>query len=239
MYVSLEMLETDRRMLDDAQYRIDTGKPGNIWDRDALAYLRSLHGLEYFFSYINEHLGVKTWLDVGAGTTRAAYDLSESELLQSAGIETLATVLAYHPVMDHFLGKKGTVKITPAETLREIADGSIGGITAVFSAFYSDDPNLVAASFERVLVPGGLVKMTINEGNNFPDFLRAAGLEVALSIPDPSQGLTSQVILARKPGGENVTSLQSLLQADQTTFTKQMKKLGQTTNRRGGLTTAI
>ena len=50
--------------------------------------------------------------------------------------------------------------MTSAESLIGFDDGSVGVVLGVFSVAYSTEPELVAASIDRVLVAGGVFKGT-------------------------------------------------------------------------------
>jgi hypothetical protein len=96
----------------------------------------------------------------------AATQLQDSEL--GEGLEFLATVLRKNPRIEELLGYKKTF-VTSAESLKQVKDGSIGGVLACHSVSYSAAPKLVVEQLDRVLCERGIFKgaFATEEINNF------------------------------------------------------------------------
>lgn len=122
-------------------------------ERGLSTYIHRLNGLDRTIDYL-QTLKSCTVLDIGAGRCMAI-----EELALDRGLSAIATGLRPLRHSDKsWLKDIITYKITPAETLRGIQDSTVGAILAVRSISYSSAPQLVAASMNRVLVPGGVIK---------------------------------------------------------------------------------
>ena len=69
------------------------------------------------------------------------------------------------------------VQVGDAEAL-EFPDGSFDAVLAGFMIFFCPDPDRVLAELARVLVPGGVVALTIFDGSTPSAFLREVGTEL-------------------------------------------------------------
>jgi O-methyltransferase/aklanonic acid methyltransferase len=69
------------------------------------------------------------------------------------------------------------VHVGDAEAL-DFADGSFDAVLAGFMIFFCPDPAQVLAEFARVLKPGGVVALTIFDGDTPSAFLREVGQEI-------------------------------------------------------------
>jgi len=188
-------------------------------DRTGADYIQELGGVRHLFSYVKT-LGNPKVLDIGAGTTRGVSELAQSAL--SEGLDFEATVLRNRLGVKENLGEEQT-HITSAETLRGIPDLSVACVIAVYSTSYSDAPNLVIESIDRVLVPGGAVKMGGYEKifNQFIHLLQARGYDV----DDREKWGEFRVLLAIKPGGASTVTAAELIKADEESFEEQVKLL--------------
>lgn len=195
-----------------------TGDPYKI-NRTGWQYIKELGGVQHLFDYVKT-LKSQTVLDIGAGTTQASSDLQESSL--GFGLHFEATVLRNRPEIEKNLGKEH-VHITSAEVLRGIPDASVGCVIAVFSVGYSDAPGLVAESIDRVLVPGGAVKITGYKSifSQFYDQFERRGYDV-----DSGEVWGEyKAILALKPGNESEVTAEQLLRSDEQSILPQRDEL--------------
>ncbi len=179
---------------------------------DLAEYQKRFQGIEGFLHYVRLYPSSKTVLDLGAGDGNAINELASHEL--GRGLQPLATGLL-RETNQHLEGVPYVE--TPAETLNGIADQSIGGILANYSITYSNEPERVVDSVDRVLVPGGLIKSTFHEmlrygmlpvshTYNFAPLFEAKGYDVATQ---------HNILYAKKPGLETRFSIQQLLKLDQ------------------------
>ena len=204
-------------------------------DRSGFNYVHALEGLESLFQYVRS-LSSNMVLDIGAGTTKGARDLSKCSFGQ--GLRFEATVLNNTAIVQANLGRKHT-HVVPAETLRGIADSSVGCAIAVLSIGYSTAPSLVVESCDRVLAPGGVLKATFlpqtdtgllvfssNEMQPIDKFcneLRKRGYDVATK---PKRGeFLYDILLAIKSGNPSAPTAESLLEADAKSFVQQAEDI--------------
>jgi len=122
--------------------------------RTAEDYLISFAGLKYFFNFLR-HFSRPNVLDIGAGNTQAAFELSQSDM--GKGLEFYATSLTPHSDSGNTLNQNRTI-ITPAETLAGIQDEGFGGALSCYGVAYSEAPKLVAQSLDRILKSDGIFK---------------------------------------------------------------------------------
>lgn len=195
-----------------------------IVDRSSKDYQYCFEGLKFFFDYVRS-LKTKVVIDVGAGLTNAINEISKSEL--GDGIQFKATVLTRKDEIEKNLGLDKVVS-TSIETLRGIKDSSIGGMLLGFSLPYVVDPRYALKSLDRVLIPGGVLKAFFQSDGidsqeykergkdfhgylPFKEILEKMGYDCAVSYNEKSSVVC---ILAIKPGSENSTSAQVLLDND-------------------------
>ena len=194
-----------------------TGNPYNI-NRSGWEYMQGLGGVAHLFSYIKT-LPSKTVLDVGAGTTHGAHQLSRTSFAQ--GLHFEATILRDRPEIQHYLGSKN-IHVTSVETLRGIPDSSVGCVIAVQSLRYSGAPALAVQSIDRVLVPGGVLKASslIDAFAIVRDSLVKLGYDVAFEKKFPE----TRALLGIKPGGPLGPSAAELLNDDVREADEQIRK---------------
>ena len=185
------------------------------YNRNLRDYLIALHGLEHFLDYVRGVEQSSLVVDVGAGTTRAVYELSYSPL--GKDLNFMATVLRFNLGVKKFLGEKRT-RVTSAEKLRRIEDNSVAGIIANNSIGYSNAPEAVIKRIDQVLVPGGAIKANFSlfmdefefgTHHEFSAALSRLNYDIALKVNPRWQDL----MVAIKPGG-NGASAQELLDKD-------------------------
>lgn len=182
---------------------------------DLAEYQKQFQGIQGFLHYVRLYPSSKTVLDLCAGDGNAINELASHEL--GRGLQPLATGLLAGSNM-HLEGVPYIE--TPAETLNGIEDQSIGGILANYSITYSNEPEKVVDSVDRVLVSGGLIKSTFHEllrygmlpvshTYNFAPLFEAKGYDVATH---------DNVLYAKKPGLETRFSTQQLLKLDRALY---------------------
>jgi SAM-dependent methyltransferase len=202
-----------------------------VLDRNGREYIEYFEGITSMFEYVKS-LPSNTILDIGAGRGRGIRELAESAL--GEGLRFKTTVLGNSDRIEKS-DAIARVHITPAETLRGISNESIGGILALYSISYCENPEIVTKRIDEVLVPGGVVKAT------FPDlpgrlsrtskfiqwdalpyehFFKGMGYDV---LVHSSQ---RQILLALKPGGN--ISASKLMEADEKSYEEQMAPFPET-----------
>ncbi|MBI2030508.1 methyltransferase domain-containing protein [Candidatus Kaiserbacteria bacterium] len=225
-----------RRLRVGERETVPDREPFYTINRDKEKYLEKLMGYVAFLDYVKT-LPSNIVLDIGAGTTRAISEIAKSKA--GAGLDFKATALNRNPDIEKNLGFEN-VHVTSVETLRGVADQSIGGVTAVFSLPYVVDPALAVKSIDRVLVPGGVVKAwlpstesndekRIIKGNTYRSYhefeaeFKKLGYDCEYLERD---GLILEVFLAIKPGGRpGGPSAQELVSVDvQTRFDRELNK---------------
>ncbi|MBM3261092.1 class I SAM-dependent methyltransferase [Candidatus Kaiserbacteria bacterium] len=201
-----------RRLRAGERGAVSDQEPFYTINRDKEKYLEKLLGYVAFLDYVKT-LSSTVVLDVGAGTTRAISEIAKSKA--GAGLDFKATVLNRNPAIEENLGFEN-VHVTSVETLRGIADQSIGGIIAVFSLPYVVSPALAVTSIDRVLVPGGVIKAwlpsedstdrkRVEKGTTYRSYkefeteFKKLGYDCEYLERD---GLELEVFLAIKPGGK-------------------------------------
>ena len=186
--------------------------------RGKQSYDKYLEGYLGSLDYVRELGSTNLVLDIGAGITRAAYEISTSSEGKDLNFE--ATTLTFLPKINEYLGKE-KVHITPAEILRGVEDSSVGLALAVYSITYSVNPDAAIDSINRVLVPGGILKGVFRDSkdedatlsrlakpiNPFEQRLRSLGYDIAIGNDDG-------ILLAKKPGGNVVRTAEEILEAD-------------------------
>ncbi len=86
-------------------------------------------------------------------------------------VEALAADLAGRGITN------AEVRVGDAEAL-DLPDGSVDAVLGGFMIFFCPDPDRVLAEFARVLKPGGVVALTIFDGDTPSKFLRDVGAEI-------------------------------------------------------------
>ncbi len=202
---------------------------GYVIGRSGVNYVFELEGVKGLFDYVRT-LSSNVVLDIGAGHTRGAHELANSPLGENLTFE--ATVLSRLSGIDTNLGRE-SVRSTSAEMLRGIDTNSVGCVIAVYSIAYSAAPEVVIASIDRVLVPGGVLKAKFHQ-KNVPQYvadspkyvdefhLAAANLGYEVALQQSSE---ESVLLAIKPNpgvSPHVTARQ-LLRMDAETAESQIE----------------
>ena len=229
-------LESGRLGL-EAWYKMET-------DRGSRNYLTELGGLAATLEHIG-NLSSNRVLDIGAGTARAISELKEFDMAQ--GIQLEGTGLVQPPDASQKL------ILTPAETLGRIPDASCGGVLAVFSIAYSEAPERVIESVDRVLVPGGIFKgvlmasqpwmtkasdtqqLIIRTADEFQRKLESLSWDVASAVNDPYRepGMPERpeaerkILVAVKPGNKNFPFLsgiaEQIIEEDRRSLSSQLR----------------
>lgn len=193
-------------------------RPNMIKDRTAVEYASDLQGIAEFFKYVSE-LSTPTVLDIGAGTTQAIKELSKTPFIEGLGIHIEATVMPDDPANSEVSKNFGWDKThkTSVEELEGIPDESVGGILAVHSISYSENPLQAADSINRVLIRGGVIKASFKTEDSresqehspqqFVKALEQKGYDYGIVRDD--KGV--DVVLAIKPGGNVSISAEILL----------------------------
>jgi SAM-dependent methyltransferase len=134
----------------------DASKLSYTIDRNGAEYEYDLQGLSRTFDYVRE-LPSNIVLDIGSGITQGIVDLSKRDI--GKGLDFEATVLS--PMLVRKAGLRGEIPLhaTCVESLRGIADQSIGCVLGLFSVHHSNSTKVAMQSINRVLVPGGVLKM--------------------------------------------------------------------------------
>lgn len=203
-------------------------------NRGIAGYTAYLYGLGGYFDYVRQLGNFPKVLDIGAGTTRAAHELSGSKI--GKGIDFMATVLV-RPQKDNPQLPKEKVISTSAEVLKGIPDQSIAGVLACYSIAYSQNPYLAIRRIDQVLVKGGIIKARfavdsdftnidntirgLRDGKEFIEELK--NLEYDIAATDANQERRG-VIVAIKPGGPGV-SAKEVLNLDYESYLPQMRQL--------------
>lgn len=193
-----------------------------VFNRGAHHYVAILHGLSYLFDYLRQVGTSNRIVDIGGGITRAAYQLSLDPMTQ--GLEVWATVLRKEPAMLRFLHPLRVIE-TSVEYLDGIDKESVVGVLSTVSIGYSVAPEYAIRRIDEILVPGGVIKATFNNGdfsmaefkkhNRFTTELARLGYDVethphkVVSMEPPWS-----VVLAVKPGQNSGISAKELFQRD-------------------------
>lgn len=196
-------------------------------------------------SRITRTLPHRTWLDIGAGTTKGISELSKGPL--GEGFSAIATILNKSESVESFLGSERTY-VTPVEMLDGIADSLISLATGLNSVAYSKVPDRAVESIDRVLEPGGIYQGTfqdpekahsavpMNPYDEFKTEFDKRGYDTAVAInPDPKTGV--YILIAVKQGAS--ISAQTLLEANLKSLpqppTEQQRIIEETESRGYGL----
>lgn len=224
--VSLLSLSERRHIAGEIFYARDKEKSAlrtyNVF-RGAAEYVRNLCGLQAFFDNVPEGRPI---LDVGAGRGYAAEEFADVAFSHERRF--IGTALRFNRSLVNAFGE-GNFHITSAEVLRGVEDESIGGILGVYSApAYSVNHAQVARRFNEVLVPGGIIKvslfLTSPSRTNFMHELNDLGYDVMAQRVDKRI-----IVVAIKPGGEKKISALQLLTKDNQTRTSQEHQVGMAT----------
>jgi len=188
---------------------------GYIKDRNLWEYISTLEGLEFFLNYVKELSPNPLILDIGAGTTQAMHDLSIHSM--GDGLSIMTTGLAKNPDAEKLIGRD-RYKVTPVETLKGIEEDSVAGILGVNSIAYSGALDVAARRIDSVLISGGALKATFPIGTNgrffhshhvFTEELTSLKYDIAVE-----QSGFLEIILAIKPGRENLINAAELIKVD-------------------------
>lgn len=127
-----------------------------IYNRGFTWYKNVLFGLDGFLDFLRTNINndkCNTLLDIGAGTTKAIKQISESD--SGKGLYCMATNLRMNDEIKNNLGEDRTL-ITSVESLKGIQDFSCIGIISVFGVGYSQLPELaiknMAIEYSRLVV---------------------------------------------------------------------------------------
>lgn len=169
-----------------------------IVDRDLLAYLKKLKGLEATLDYVRNLGSSNIVVDVGTGMglawSQLAYDYGN-------GLEFWATGLIDYDCNERFNGR---FKNTSAEIMEGFETASVGGVVAVYSIAYGS-PRQCIDRLDDILVSGGVIKARFcSERNSFDS---GCGLKNDRLFTERLKELNYDVVidegivLAVKPGG--------------------------------------
>ncbi|MCU1372685.1 MAG: methyltransferase type 11 [Ilumatobacteraceae bacterium] len=119
-------------------------------------------------------------LDVASGRGACLYPA-----LEAVGPDGYVTGIDIAPGMVEALAAELTaagttnaeVRVGDAEAL-DLPDASVDAVLGGFMIFFCPDPERVLAEFSRVLKPGGVVALTIFDGDTPSKFLRDVGTEL-------------------------------------------------------------
>lgn len=178
-------------------------------DRSATELVYDANGYGKLFDAVRARGGSHV-LDIGSGLTRGVRELAASPL--GHGLHFTATVLKYVDAITKAAEEIPVdvpVKVTPVEKLNGIPDGSQDCIIGTYSIAYTEYPDVAIRACDRVLAPGGFLKMTCNtdpplreleqlgykSAREFAPVLRSMGY--AVSVEEYKD--TKAVLLAQKP----------------------------------------
>lgn len=129
-------------------------------NRSLTRYLYYLQGLGATLNYIRR-LPSPCLVDLGSGTGRAIKELSTAEIGRDLTI--IGTGIAWHKYIEY-----PHYRITPAECMRGFKPSSVGGFISVFGpTHYSYYLKVVLDNLDRVLIPGGVMKLVMMEHSSF------------------------------------------------------------------------
>lgn len=205
---------------------------GLVKNRSITEYIDDLQGLKHLFQFARtnkDQLGSSTILDIGAGTTRGIFEASISSY--GKGLNFTATVLRHIPEIEKYLGKDRT-RVTSAETLRGINDRSCSVVLSDFGLGYSQNPEASIKSVDRVLVPGGILKVNFRyapdpyvqdfgETALFVNELKKLGYDVYVKRNERTY---TEVVVAIKPGNK-ISSAEELTNLDLSDWEEQKEEI--------------
>src|SRR3989344_6087334 len=130
-----------------------------IRDRPAISYVEHLGGLAATLKYAST-LSVPTVVDLGAGSSRAIAEIKKSEY--GNGLSFKGIGLIFDSDIEQNIGREN-YRLTSAEKMRGFEDASVGAFISVFGATtYTDRLDLVLPKMDKLLVPGGIIKMCVH-----------------------------------------------------------------------------
>lgn len=130
-----------------------------IRDRPATSYIEHLGGLAATLQYAAT-LPVPTIVDLGAGSSRAIAEIKKSEY--GKGLNFKGIGLIFDSAIEQNIGREN-YRLTPAEKMRGFEDSSVGGFISVFGATtYTDRLDLVLPKMDKLLIPGGIIKICVH-----------------------------------------------------------------------------
>src|SRR3989344_1288321 len=130
-----------------------------IRDRPSVSYVEHLGGLAATLKYVSA-LPVPTVVDLGAGSSRAIAEIKKSEY--GKGLDFKGIGLIFDPAIEQNIDREN-YGLTSAEKMRGFEDASVGGFISVFGATtYTDRLDLVLPKMDKLLVPGGIIKMCVH-----------------------------------------------------------------------------
>ncbi len=187
--------------------------------RNAKSYREWLREVRHLLKYVSK-LASNIVLDIG-GSPQAMKEFSNSH--DGKGLRFEVVTLRKTPEVEEQQGTQ-RVHLTSVESLRGIADSSVGCVLSVFSIAYSAVPELAVKSLDRVLVPGGVFKGTFDSPYSSPGQV-AEGLKRAdefivefkklgYDVKHEIQEDISDVVLAIKPGNQSKITAKDLYEAD-------------------------
>ncbi len=204
-----------------------------VMNRSGSEYLTHLGGLEYLFAYLATLKGQARIVDIGAGTTRGAAELTP--LANRYGLDVEATVIAPYVEEERPHLPEEKIHMTAAEYLDGFDNNSVRGMLALGSIMYSAVPALAIARIDQVLVPGGVLKAAFSPTDTvcsepgkymqtstpFEESLKRRGYDIATNRSISDQ---FDILVAVKPG-DIMGNAQFLLDHDANDYLYQMEDL--------------
>ena len=137
-----------------------------LWDEYALSYDRVVSPMGYYTEVLERHIDalrgphVRKVVDIGAGTGNLVARLGEGEL-EVLGIDSSHSMLEQ---AQRKLEKRGCTNVSlvqqNAESLSQIRDGTVDGVTILLALFDMEHPDRAFAEAIRILRPGGILVIT-------------------------------------------------------------------------------
>lgn len=190
-------------------------------NRDLNSYLSCLGGLGLFLEHARQTPTSNLVVDVGAGEALAINQLAELAP-HAIGLEFAATGLTDPKTYDEYSENRLRYHTTGAEVMRGIQETA--GLVAVTSITYSPRPDMVVNAFQRVLVPGGVVKAAFPRAENHPLYTSGskayAGqfMDAGFDVWTGQSENSAHVVVAIAPGGRPPYSAQEIFAGDAATI---------------------
>lgn len=127
----------------------------------AKEYRQLLGGFDELFKYV-QTLPSKTIVDAGTGNGFALALISENNrysLQNKYDLEFIGTDLIKAPLLNPYKFRQ-----TSIESMKGFSNESVGAIISVLGAYaYTQAPQLAVENTDRILVPGGILKIVIHD----------------------------------------------------------------------------
>lgn len=186
--------------------------------RSFFDYMSYLNGLTATLNHVETTSELKNGiiLDIGTGNGIALNELSKKTTLTCIG-----TSLTLPPKYSYKTKGLSRIILTPVERLRGITDSSVSLAIAVYSLDYSALPAQAVRMFDRVLLPGGILKACFNEPieqfmsnmqsrDVYGRFFKALGYEIVTN-----NSKLTHILVVRKPGySQSSKSLYEIVTSD-------------------------